>query len=259
MDNFPVTPGYTINIIKEKKESAVILLNTQSDTCTKAFFVTIPGNTTGGGGDNGYTSKQVEFNDDFTSSGVEAVNEHFADNSLPGECFGEIDMNNIAHEEVVMEETGVEQTVNNTALTVVGVHCDLCSTDLESTDEAKLHMRTAHNILTYDGPFFKCDFCGLLVTDRVSHMKIAHYSPLAQAFTKKDNSYLCKECDYSSGQLTNIRNHVDAKHNNAEKKYLCEECNSEYKTLNSMRAHRSRVHVKKQRLKAKENFTLQCE
>ena len=208
MDNFPVTPGYTINIIKEKKESAVIQLNTQNDTGTKTFFVTIPGNNTkGGGGDNGYTAKQVEFNYDFTSSEVEAVGERIVHmhNSLPGECFGEIDMNNIAHEEVVMEETSVEQNVNNTALTVVGVHCDLCSTDLESTHEAKLHMRTAHNILTYDGPFFKCDFCGLLVTDRVSHMKIAHYSPLAQAFVKKDNSYHCKECDYSSGQLTNIR------------------------------------------------------
>ena len=33
---------------------------------------------------------------------------------------------------------------------------------------------------SFAGPFFKCDFCGLNVTDRVSHMKVAHYSPLAQ-------------------------------------------------------------------------------
>ena len=36
------------------------------------------------------------------------------------------------------------------------------------------------HIGSFPGPFFKCDFCGLNVTDRVSHMKVAHYSPLAQ-------------------------------------------------------------------------------
>ena len=100
------------------------------------------------------------------------------------------------------------------------------------------------------GPFFKCDFCGIYVTDRVSHMKVAHYSPLAQAFCKTNNSYQCLQCSYTSDQLTNIRNHVDAKHGSGKNKYICEECNSEYKTLNSMRAHKSRVHVKKRRLVA---------
>ena len=36
------------------------------------------------------------------------------------------------------------------------------------------------HIGSFPGPFFKCDFCGLNVTDRVSHMKVEHYSPLAQ-------------------------------------------------------------------------------
>merc|ERR1712117_636068 len=78
-------------------------------------------------------------------------------------------------------------------------------------------------------------------------MKTAHYSPLATEFVKRNNSYQCRQCDYTSDQLTNIRNHVDAKHGNGENKYICEECNSEYKTLNSMRAHKSRVHMKKKR------------
>ena len=99
----------------------------------------------------------------------------------------------------------------------------------------------------FAGPFFKCDFCGLLVTDRVSHMKQAHYSPLNGAFTKASSGYQCRQCDYVSDQLTNIRNHVDAKHNNGLNKYVCEECKSVYKTLNSMRAHKSRVHVKKRK------------
>merc|ERR1719474_1075447 len=69
-------------------------------------------------------------------------------------------------------------------------------------------MKKIHEI-TFEGPFFKCDFCSFHVSDR---------------------------------------NHVDAKHNSVENKYACEECNTEYKTLNSMRAHRSRVHMKKKRL-----------
>ena len=87
------------------------------------------------------------------------------------------------------------------------------------------------------------------MTDRVSHMKQTHYSPLSAAFTKCDSGYQCRACHYVSDQLTNIRNHVDAKHSNVvgENKYVCEECKSVYKTLNSMRAHRSRVHGKKRR------------
>ena len=104
------------------------------------------------------------------------------------------------------------------------------------------------DIFLFPGPFFKCDFCCQLVTDRVAHMKNTHYSPLNGAFTKASSGYQCRECDYVSDQLTNIRNHVDAKHNDGANKYVCEECKSEYKTLNSMRAHKSRVHVKKRKI-----------
>ena len=104
------------------------------------------------------------------------------------------------------------------------------------------------DIFLFPGPFFKCDFCCQLVTDRVAHMKNTHYSPLNGAFTKVSSGYQCRECDYVSDQLTNIRNHVDAKHNDGANKYVCEECKSEYKTLNSMRAHKSRVHVKKRKI-----------
>ena len=106
-------------------------------------------------------------------------------------------------------------------------------------------MAKIHNILTYEGPFFKCEFCGIFVTDRVAHMQVAHYSPLAQDFCKTNNTYHCLQCDYTSDHLTNIRNHIDAKHSSSKNIYRCEECNSEYKTLNSKRAHKSRMHTKK--------------
>ena len=51
--------------------------------------------------------------------------------------------------------------------------------------------------------------------------------------------------------MTNIRNHVDARHRDEDKSYVCEECNSEYKTLNSMRAHRSRVHGRKRKMEVR--------
>merc|ERR1712150_424006 len=72
--------------------------------------------------------------------------------------------------------------------------------------------------------------------------------PLAQAFRKRNGLYECLRCNHTSDQLTNIRNHVDARHRDSDKSYVCEECNSEYKTLNSMRAHRSRVHGRKRKL-----------
>ena len=76
-----------------------------------------------------------------------------------------------------------------------------------------------------------------------------NYDRLAfQAFKKTNNIYECLRCSHTSDQLTNIRNHVDAKHRSGGKSYVCEECNSEYRTLNSMRAHKSRVHGRKRRL-----------
>jgi len=176
----------------------------------------------------------------------EENNSHLSD---PSAFFTEV-----AHEEVVIEEVLIDNVVEErkpsvkSRTVITNVQCDLCNSKLDSAEEAKWHMRHVHNIVTYDGPFFKCEFCGIFVTDRVSHMKVAHYSPLAQAFCKTNNNYQCLQCNYTSDQLTNIRNHVDAKHSSGENKYLCEECNSEYKTLNSMRAHKSRVHVKKRRL-----------
>ena len=174
----------------------------------------------------------------------------------------------VAREEVVVghEEQVVRKEHRNGSKVASGVHCDLCNSLLPSEEEAVKHMRSDHHIVTFEGklddhfqnvmnalafisgPFFKCDFCGLNVTDRVSHMKVAHYSPLAQAFRKRNGVYECLRCNHTSDQLTNIRNHVDARHREEEKSYVCEECNSEYKTLNSMRAHRSRVHGRKRKL-----------
>ena len=79
-------------------------------------------------------------------------------------------------------------------------------------------------------------------------MKSVHYSSLSQAFIKRDNCYHCLQCQYMSDQLTNIRNHVEAKHGDRENKYECEDCHIVYKTLNSMRAHKSRVHTKRKKL-----------
>jgi transposase-like protein len=288
---YPVTQGYTINIVKDKAEQAVILLNPAQ--ASKSFYITVPES----GRDNfehKANEKEIVLNNEktddffyFVEDGTEEVicSEVMIEDDMPSEVVADrsvrtlsesVETDNlvnevtdpvvyyqenhqsdssgffteVAHEEIVIEEVLVDNVVENRkpGCVISSVQCDLCNSRLSSAEEAKNHMKHIHNILTYEGPFFKCEFCGLHVTDRVSHMKVAHYSPLAQAFCKTNNTYQCLQCQYTSDQLTNIRNHVDAKHRSGDNKYLCEECNSEYKTLNSMRAHKSRVHVKKRRL-----------
>ena len=43
MAGYPVTPGYTINIVKDRKQPAVLLLNSAATTRgAKTFFITVP-------------------------------------------------------------------------------------------------------------------------------------------------------------------------------------------------------------------------
>ena len=149
----------------------------------------------------------------------------------------------VAHEEVVVEEEEYATAVASSRVAGIGqevpVHCDLCNSVFSPMEDIKGHMISAHNMLSFEGgctatvycilstvyivqnsstnfslvtassvatgPCFKCDFCSVYVTDRVSHMKRAHYSALANTFTKRDNSYHCRQCSYTSDQLTNIR------------------------------------------------------
>ena len=60
----------------------------------------------------------------------------------------------VAHEEVVVEEEVQHQSevsVTEPASSTLPVHCDLCNSKLSSTDEAKLHMKTVHDVITYEG------------------------------------------------------------------------------------------------------------
>ena len=225
MAGYPVTHGYTINIVKDKSKPTFILLNPSNKLATQRTEHVV-------------TQTPACSDDIDTPSGDAFYTEHVVTDTSDH-------IPEVAHEEVVEDDGDLSDQNRVTPESLV--QCDLCNTRLVGLDEARLHMVNIHNMLTFEGPCFKCDFCNIFVTDRVSHMKSAHYSPLAQAFTKRDNSYQCRACDYSSDQLTNIRNHVDAKHGTGENKYVCEECNSQYRTLNSMRAHKSRVHVKRRR------------
>jgi len=242
MANYPVTHGYTINIVKDRtKTAAVILLNQKAQVPSQTVYLTSPPPDV----PDQHRPQTAQHVPEQQTPQADVYLEPLHSVNLESESVAFF--TEVAHEEIVEEENDTSVTIPSRCK--LSVFCDLCSSKLSSPDEAKLHMKTVHNVLTYEGPFFKCDFCGLLVTDRVTHMKQAHYSPLSGAFTKSSSGYQCRECQYVSDQLTNIRNHVDAKHSNVvgENKYVCEECKSVYKTLNSMRAHRSRVHGKKRR------------
>ena len=270
---YPVTPGYTINIVKEKAQQAVLLLNpTQTiNRGAKSFYITVP-------------EPELEFDEKSceveplmlnTGKGVEnnlfyfvedgteeVICSEVTESDIPSDTVTErlgavgsekdtrdrvtdhdtvvyyqenhpytdpsVFFTEVAHEEIVIEEVDNEEdeikTVNvKPGNVITSVQCDLCNSKLGCAEEAKNHMKHVHNILTYEGrvnpaslnfllissllpgPFFKCEFCGIYVTDRVSHMKVAHYSPLAQGFSKTNSSYQCLQCKYSSDQLTNIR------------------------------------------------------
>jgi len=237
--SFPVTNGYTINLIRTSKSQS------------KNQFVV----KTGGGLD-----KNTTF---FVNcSDPEQVIEEVAEEVLQHEQ-GEFFIADIAQEELIYDATEVvaEEVVDSESMEVIKdqrssleqnktVFCDICQTHLSSAMEAVEHMHGQHGILTYQGPLFQCDFCGplVLVTDRVTHMKKTHYLPLEAGFSRTDSQYNCLSCTYKSDQLTNIRNHVDAKHTTGTTSYKCAVCQTVYKTLNSLRAHKSRVHGKKRKL-----------
>jgi len=285
MDDCPITPGYTINIIRDKSKPAIILLNPPQNAGVGSLFsdkrtvlVKLPvtksdhvpaEDSSWKASLSNYKPKVPETSHNYSLSNKgtykESIINSQCDNLKPlvSQETGEVTENNsrnfvflddVAHEEIVIEnvfsDADIEQNLKKKSRLLedpASVYCDLCQNKFNSRSEARAHMKKIHEI-TFEGPFFKCEFCSFHVSDRVSHMKTAHYSPLSGAFTRNGNLYNCRQCSYVSDQLTNIRNHVDAKHNSVENKYACEECNTEYKTLNSMRAHRSRVHMKKKRL-----------
>lgn len=244
--SFPVTNGYTINLIRTSKNQSkskyVVKTTTRTGLDKNAtFFVSC-------------------------SEDAETVIEEVAEEVLDQ---GEFFIADIAQEELIYDTTQVvaEEVVNSEnvevipedACSVIGqnkrVFCDICQTYLSCAKDAVQHMHCQHGILTYQGPLFQCDFCGplVLVTDRVSHMKKTHYLPLEAGFSRTDNQYNCLSCSYTSDQLTNIRNHVDAKHTTGGTTYQCAVCQTVYKTLNSLRAHKSRVHGKKRKRQLMQN------
>lgn len=242
-----MTNGYTINLIRTSKDQSkskyVVKTTSRTDLDKNAtFFVSC-------------------------SEDDEQVIEEVAEEVLDQ---GEFFIADIAQEELIYDTTEVvaEEVVNSESVEVITedpssvingqnkrVFCDICQTYLNCAMDAVQHMHCQHGILTYQGPLFQCDFCGplVLVTDRVSHMKKTHYLPLEAGFSRTNNQYNCLSCSYTSDQLTNIRNHVDAKHTTGGSTYQCAVCQTVYKTLNSLRAHKSRVHGKKRKRQLLEN------
>jgi len=150
------------------------------------------------------------------------------------------------------------------------VVCEDCELILESVHSAKHHVVVHHsssNRIASSSTsmsinrFERCQYCGLLSTNRKAHLRRIHFAHRKSAWLRRGShesprrrQYTCLKCNYTTCQLTNIRNHVDAKHGTDEKLHHCTDCNTAYKTINSLRAHKSRVHTKKSREKSKESF-----
>ena len=149
MANYPVTHGYTINIGKDRSRPAVILLN-QSQT----LYLAVPEKSINPGQLDPATKTDaflpLRENEANKSSEVyfEPVNSvNFEDN--PVGFFTEV-----AHEEVVVEDEVPHEREVSLAVSAssnLPVHCDLCNSKLASTDEAKLHMKNVHDVISYEG------------------------------------------------------------------------------------------------------------
>ena len=164
MAGYPVTHGYTINIVKDKSKPTFILLNPRNKLASLSDNSTQRTQTPACSDDNDSPPGDVFYIEDVVTD----TPDHITD---------------VAHEEVVEDAGDLSDQKRVTSESLV--QCDLCNTRLVGLEEARLHMVNIHNMLTFEGPCFKCDFCNIFVTDRVSHMKTAHYSPLAQVTNQK--------------------------------------------------------------------------
>jgi len=148
------------------------------------------------------------------------------------------------------------------------VVCESCGTTLDSVETARVHILSCQS--AFDGSsssvtgsssrpiqFRRCQYCGLLTTNRKVHMKRVHFAHHRAAWRRQADQYTCCQCPYTTSQLTSIRNHVDARHAASDEKvHRCTICNTAYKTINSLRAHKSRVHTKKTREKLTADATV---
>jgi hypothetical protein len=183
----PLTQGYTINLARDRQQPAMLLLSHRADPAIggRTFSVSLEGEAFLAPGGEQVAEEVVEDQNGqiFFEDGASCVE---------GEAASLVYFTSVAREEVVVEEqhpTDQEEREATARRPPPGrargrgdatVQCDLCGSRLPDTEAARDHMHARHSVLTHQAPFFRCDFCGLAVTDRVAHMKVAHYSPLAQ-------------------------------------------------------------------------------
>ena len=144
MANYPVTHGYTINIVKDRtKTAAVILLNQKTQVPSQTVYLSSPVPDVPDQ-HRPQTAQQVP---EQQSPQADVYLEPLHSVNLESESVAFF--TEVAHEEIVEEENDISVTVPSRCK--LSVFCDLCSSKLSSPDEAKLHMKTVHNVLTYEG------------------------------------------------------------------------------------------------------------
>ena len=152
--SYPVTHGYTINIGKDRSRPAVILLN-QSQT----IYLAVPEKRS----NPNTLPDQPEEQDLLPASKTEHENEGSKSSEVYFEPVSTVNFETnpvgffteVAHEEVVFEDEVQHEsevrTVTVPASSNLPVFCDLCNSKLSSTEEAKLHMKTVHDVISYEG------------------------------------------------------------------------------------------------------------
>ena len=154
MSGYPVTHGYTINIVKDRTKSAAVILYNQRKAVSEPIFLAVPPappRVVPEPETEPETEPDHQVPEPQTEEKPSECEVYFEPVNLESNSVGFF--TEIAHEEIVEEEVLCqdERKLNEESPSKLPVHCDLCNSKLLSSDEAKLHMKTVHNVLTYEG------------------------------------------------------------------------------------------------------------
>ena len=111
--------------------------------------------------------------------------------------------------------------------------CNLCSKSILGGNLAR-HMQT-HNA---EKSSFDCTICGKSF-EKNHHLKIHMF------LHNREKNFKCKECNYSSSQATNLKDHMTSTHADLDHQKRCNSCNYSGYSKQDLQHHMTKVHNKK--------------
>ncbi len=116
-----------------------------------------------------------------------------------------------------------------------GFRCDFCNVDFNSSNEKRIHNRTAHNKRK---AFYKCPQCGKILKGKYVlklHIQTVH---------DKIKKFKCQHCDRTFANSTGRACHVESIHGGGVRQFKCEAngCSKAFKFKSQLKLHTANVH-----------------